>query len=65
MERGSNKSETRLGFVLNELTKSNLESDCLLVQFIYVSDWAKGIANIETGQRVGHRVSTNGVGAKG
>ena len=60
MERGSNKSETktrlnRLGFVLNELelTKSNLESDYLLVQFIYVSDWAKGIANIETGQRVG------------
>ena len=64
MERGSNKSMTRLGFVLNEL-KSNLESDYLLVQFIYVSGWAKGVANIETGQRVGHRVSTNGVGAKG
>ena len=53
--------------MLNELeqTKSNLESDYLLVQFIYVSSWAKGVTNIVTGQRVSHRVSTNGVGAKG
>ena len=64
MERGSNKSSDKTRFRV-ERTKSNLESDYLLVQFIYVSGWAKGVANIETGQRVGHRVSTNGVGAKG
>ena len=64
MERGSKQVYDKTRFRV-ERTKSNLEFDYLLVQFIYVSNWAKGIANIETGQRVGQRVNANGVGVKG
>ena len=39
----------------NESSKSNLESDYLMVQVIYEYHRVKGILYIVTGQRVGHR----------